>query len=1210
MNEKSNKIGRYITTISDFQFAVNIGYDLYSDDKIKNYIPTSSAIELIEDVMLGLSPSSNDRARIFIGAYGKGKSHLTLMLVSLLFRKEPGLFDTLLSKVYEYNVELYNYISDYINSDRRLLPVIVYGNGMGIRQSLMFELKRSLENAGLRDIMPDTYFKAAMTTIQNWEKDYKETYFAFENKISCSVSDFILGLSEYNTEYYVKFTEIFPSLTSGSEYNPISVMNVVELYNDVNDKIKKHGYNGIFVVYDEFSKFLEGSLNKTSAEEVKALQDFAENCTRSKEKQLHILLVSHKSILNYIDKLPKNKIDAWKAVSNRFKTVELNNTSAQMYEVISHVIKQKEDWYETFKNDNNDIFHDIFEKWRKHRVFSELTDNELENVVFGCYPLEPITTFLLPRISEKIAQNERTLFTFLSVKGQKLTLSSFLATAEARLPLLTPDYIYDYFEPLFKAENYNSMTHKLWKTTSVALNKLTDKELIEKKMVKGLSLVYILNQFEILPPDMQMLIDVYNGSIYDMDTVVKALSNLVKKGILSKHKNHLRIAEHTDVNIDELIENIIAKRSPTANVKDILNSFTGDKVLYPNAYNDENEIIRYFVLEFITIQEIEEVDDWSLKIQNISGDGIVYTVITNDRNISEIIPVIREIKHNRIVFITPKSNEDIYGTAIRYDAIKHIIETTDDHILADELSYYQDDFIESLNGYVDMYLRPELSTARYYYKGEELSINRRSALSRKLSTICAEVFIDCPVINNEVINKNNLSSQAINSRAKVVAGLLENIVKPDLGLTGTSQDVSFMRSTIKSTGILVSCDDKPILTIEDLPDARLQVVLNSIRTFFLRSTEEGRMCFKELYDILTLPENRIGLKKGVIPIYIASVLHFYKRYTVITRGNRELEITTKLLESINEKPDDYELYLENWDEQKEEYINTLERIFTKHINEYEKEYNSFEYIARAMQRWFLQLPKYTKEIERRYTGDEQFAEIELCTLKLKNGLRTSEINSRDFLFNKLLWIYDYRQFDLKILKDIENSKLILDETKIRLIQILEAEIRDIFATKQHKNEASLYSIIKDWCETLDEYASSHMFNNGENKLLTLCFNITPDSQKFIEDLAKASIGLRIDDWSESTISIFIPAIVGFKTSIESYNEKMTSTNGRIANNGIYKISFIDEVGNEKFKTFDKTEYSNEAQLMYNDAQAMIEEYGESLSPNEKRQVLIDIINKL
>ena len=76
-----------IDIMQDFQYAINIGYDLYSDDKIKNYIPTPSAIEIIEDIMLSTSNTTNDRAKIFVGAYGKGKSHLALIIASLLFRE-------------------------------------------------------------------------------------------------------------------------------------------------------------------------------------------------------------------------------------------------------------------------------------------------------------------------------------------------------------------------------------------------------------------------------------------------------------------------------------------------------------------------------------------------------------------------------------------------------------------------------------------------------------------------------------------------------------------------------------------------------------------------------------------------------------------------------------------------------------------------------------------------------------------------------------------------------------------------------------------------------------------------------------------------------------------------------------------------------------------------------------------------------------------
>lgn len=85
------KLFDYIKVIENFQYAINIGYDLYSDDKIKNYIPTASAIDIIEEIMLSTSDSSNSRARIFTGPYGKGKSHLALVLLALLCRDDNEL---------------------------------------------------------------------------------------------------------------------------------------------------------------------------------------------------------------------------------------------------------------------------------------------------------------------------------------------------------------------------------------------------------------------------------------------------------------------------------------------------------------------------------------------------------------------------------------------------------------------------------------------------------------------------------------------------------------------------------------------------------------------------------------------------------------------------------------------------------------------------------------------------------------------------------------------------------------------------------------------------------------------------------------------------------------------------------------------------------------------------------------------------------------
>lgn len=82
-----------ISVASGFQYSVNIGYDLNNDAKLKNFIPTQSALQLLSDVLDSTAVTSTERSRILIGAYGKGKSHIVLMILSMLLKKDLSLFE-------------------------------------------------------------------------------------------------------------------------------------------------------------------------------------------------------------------------------------------------------------------------------------------------------------------------------------------------------------------------------------------------------------------------------------------------------------------------------------------------------------------------------------------------------------------------------------------------------------------------------------------------------------------------------------------------------------------------------------------------------------------------------------------------------------------------------------------------------------------------------------------------------------------------------------------------------------------------------------------------------------------------------------------------------------------------------------------------------------------------------------------------------------
>lgn len=153
------------------------------------------------------------------------------------------------------------------------------------------------------------------------------------------------------------------------------------------------GFTGMYVVYDEFSKYLEANITEASLSDTKMLQDFAEKCNRSGKMQLHLMLISHKEIANYIDKLPKQKVDGWRGVSERFKHIHLNNNFSQTYEIISSVIQKDETLWSAFIKEHEDDFGAISQRYATHPLFSENSD-ELNIALYGCYPLHPVSTLV------------------------------------------------------------------------------------------------------------------------------------------------------------------------------------------------------------------------------------------------------------------------------------------------------------------------------------------------------------------------------------------------------------------------------------------------------------------------------------------------------------------------------------------------------------------------------------------------------------------------------------------------------------------------------------------------------------------------------------------------------------------------------------------------------------------------------------------------
>jgi hypothetical protein len=393
----------------------------------------------------------------------------------------------------------------------------------------------------------------------------------------------------------------------------------------------------------------------------------------------------------------------------------------------------------------------------------------------------------------------------------------------------------------------------------------------------------------------------------------------------------------------------------------------------------------------------------------------------------------------------------------------------------------------------------------------------------------------------------------------------------------------------------------PTINLE--PDKKdIRGMLRVIQIFFTKAGNKGN-AFSVLYDKLTLPEYGIGLKRGLIPIYIAVILSLNKQKLVIKHKDTEVRITPDLLNDINESPEEYTVIFEDWSVDKSAYLSGLERIFDKYVSEREKTYNGFDFLLLAMNRWYMNLPKYAKELNREYIGSGRYKQLDPHRKKFINSLKQLDTNSRDYLFEKVFLFFNMK-FSPNILPLIDATKTEWDNAVSNLITVLINDVKKIFA--KQRTRGSLVSAIKDWYESLSVQTRQFLFTGNENRILSLLSAISNDESAFIQRLAKAVTSLRIEDWNTETINVFLQELATFKKTVNDYNNKKQHVSG----SNSYKIIFTDKKGNKTTKIFNKTAYSNKAKLLLNELNSAIEEMGQSITEREKRQVLIELLEKL
>ena len=154
-------------------------------------------------------------------------------------------------------------------------------------------------------------------------------------------------------------------------------------------------------------------------------------------------------------------------------------------------------------------------------------------------------------------------------------------------------------------------------------------------------------------------------------------------------------------------------------------------------------------------------------------------------------------------------------------------------------------------------------------------------------------------------------------------------------------------------------------------------------------------------------------------------------------------------------------------------------------------------------------------------------------------------------------------------------------------------------------DATLGSVLKDWVER-NPVVDTHAFSGIASQVIKAVKWAGGDDLVTTNRLAKAATSLRIEDWNDARFADFIRVLEGVKAEVEGVST--TSENDGAADR--VGIVFVSSDGTERKRTFDVVERSGRSRLLKNSITSCIDEMGGSLTKEEKRQVVFEVLESL
>ena len=579
-------------------------------------------------------------------------------------------------------------------------------------------------------------------------------------------------------------------------------------------------------------------------------------------------------------------------------------------------------------------------------------------------------------------------------------------------------------------------------------------------------------------------------------------------------------------------------------------------------------------------------------LKDFNADGVIIDLIWSKKeDIQNAKEWINDIDDSRIVLVVPDESLKIEEDLKEYKAISYLKEDVEflkeDAAIESQLEILLDDVREKIVKYINNSYNINDKMCSVYIDNEERKQLKPYELSRILSEICEKNYYNSPIINNELINKNEISAPIKKARNIIVDMLLDD----------SYLDFKYDKNAVECTLFRATIVNKGLLENERNFKADMKPLLGKIKEFII-SADKKEMNFSALYNEVTTNANKLRARRGVLPIYLAYVLSRRNEDIVVYFNSMEIELNADRIVGMCENPEDFSVFVSKKEADKELYLTELQKLFSIPENRITKD-NRISITAEYIKKWYRALPQISRNMVNP-AGYEVVTKQLKVIKKARKILQTIECNPYEFLFNDLVELFDKKDLNTALV-GIKDIKYCYDNYYQWSI---DKACEVIIKTIDNRSKKYIYHTLKEWYETQNDMAKQGLFNGRITNFMTCIENInTFDESEITKKIVKAVSDVYIEDWNDSSLAEFKDSLVAILQEISKIKdeEKVYSKKNKLSfigvNNNIVE-RYYEPVGEEKGAVF------------RNIIEDTIEQFEDELSVNDQVAIMLEMIEKM